>query len=329
MSNSDVTPHTLAISRLSIADGGIETALETRLGQEFSEFAAFVLLDTNEGRAALTEYYRPFIQLAAVEGMPLVLDTPTWRANPDWGALLGYSTAQLSCSNIAAAKLVREAALQFAPALDLTVSGCIGPRFDDDSAGADGSESGGTGDVYSMTVDEAEAYHTPQVRALFEGGVDCVGAVTMTSATEAIGIVRAARNIGGPVTVSFAVGADGHLPGGVTLAAAIREVEAATDSYAVGYLVNCAHPSEAARALSGRELSEAEARVLSSRVIGFRLNAARHDETGPGDNPAAFSQQILELRPLAPAARLFGGCCGTDAPHIRAIVEGIAAASRT
>lgn len=321
MTNNDVSPHALATPKVSIADGGIETALEERLGIELQEFAAFVLLDSDEGRAALVEYYRPFIQLAAAEGRPLVLDTPTWRANPDWGRLLGYDAAGLERVNEAAARLVREASAMFAPSLELTVSGCIGPRYDD------GVAEETLGSAARMSVKEATVYHSPQIRALAAGGVDRVGAVTMSDAAEATGIVCAARESALPVTVSFAIGADGRLANGVKLAEAILEVEKATDSYPLGYLVNCAHPSEVARALSGRELSEIEARVLSSRIIGFRLNSARHGEEGAGDNPAAFAQQILELRPLAPSARIFGGCCGTDAPHIAAIVEGLSPAN--
>lgn len=317
MTNNDVSPHALATPRISIADGGIETALEERLDIELQEFAAFVLLDNEDGCAALEEYYRPFIQLAAVEGMPLVLDTPTWRANPDWGRLLGYDAAGLAQVNETAARLVRETSKNLVPGLDLTVSGCVGPRYDEDATDA----------ATNMSAAEVERYHAPQIRALAEGGVDRVGAVTMSDAAEATGIVRAAREVGLPVTVSFAVGADGRLASGATLVRAILEVEEATEAYPLGYLVNCAHPIEVARALSGRELSEVEARLISSRIIGFRLNSARHGEDGPGDNPAAFAQAMLELRPLAPSARIFGGCCGTDAPHIAAIVERLSLAN--
>ena len=31
--------------------------------------------------------------------MPFVIDTPTWRANPDWGAQLGYNLAALEGAN--------------------------------------------------------------------------------------------------------------------------------------------------------------------------------------------------------------------------------------
>lgn len=301
-----------AAHRSAVADGGIETALDERLGQKLPEFAAFTLLETESGRRALTEYYRPFVEVAAAAGIPLVLDTPTWRANPDWGALLGYEADGLDLLNAQAARLTRDAAERYAPGLELTVSGCIGPRYDDDAE-------------QTMAPSEAERYHARQVRALAAAGVDRVTAVTMGDPGEAQGIVRAARAAGVPVAVSFAVGADGLLPGRVSLGRAILEVDEATDAYAVGYLVNCAHPDEAALGLNQARASEAEKRAINERIIGFRLNAAHHGADGPGDAPDRFAHATLALRSLAPGAQVFGGCCGTDAPHIAAIADALTA----
>lgn len=286
-------------ARVTLADGGIETALTERLGQELPEFAAFVLLDSVEGRAALNEYYRPFVELAAERGLPLVLDTPTWRANPDWGARVGADAAALERANADAVALVRQAGLD-----DTVVNGCVGPRFDDYVA------------EERMTEAAAEAYHAPQIQALAEAGADRVTAVTMIDAAEGIGVVRAARAARVPVAVSFAVGADGMLGDGSSLAAAIAATDAATEGYADGFLVNCAHPSEVARGLA----AGAGAPELS-RIIGFRLNAAEHGDEGAGDAPADFARGLLALRDLAPQAVAFGGCCGTDAPHIAALAD--------
>ena len=288
-----------AAAPLTLADGGIETALIERLGQELPEFAAFVLLDTIDGRDALREYYRPFVELAAERSLPLVLDTPTWRANPDWGARVGADAAALDRANADAVALVREAG-----GADTLVNGCVGPRFDDYVAGE------------RMTADEAEAYHAPQVRALAEAGADRVTGVTMLDAAEGIGVVRAARAARVPVAVSFVVGADGALADGTTIAAAIAAVDEATDGYADGFLVNCAHPSEVAPGLQSGAGSPA-----ANRIIGFRLNAARHGEEGAGDAPAEFARGVQGLREFAPNAGLLGGCCGTDAPHIAALAH--------
>ncbi|SJN08060.1 Homocysteine S-methyltransferase domain protein [Leucobacter sp. 7(1)] len=300
-------PATISVT---IADGGIETALTDRLGQELPEFAAFVLLETAAGRDALRAYYAPFIELAAEQRLPLVLDTPTWRANPDWGARVGADAGALDRANADAVAFVREvieeSGTEGSGGVDTLVNGCVGPRFDEYVANE------------RMTEAEAEHYHAPQITALAEAGADRVTAVTMLDAAEAVGIVRAAGNARIPVAVSFAVGPDGLLGDGSTVASAIATVDTATDGAAVGFLVNCAHPREVARGLAVDPGSAA-----LERVIGFRLNAAEHGDDGAGDEPASFAAGELALREHAPNAAVFGGCCGTDVPHISAIAAAL------
>ena len=288
-----------------VTDGGIETALTERLGQELPEFAAFVLLDTAAGRIALRNYYEPFLAVAREHRLPLVLDTPTWRANSDWGAGLGYSAAELARVNADAVAFVRELD-EGAPAgsPEVTVNGCVGPRFDEYVADE------------RMTAEEAEAYHSPQVRALAEAGADRVTSVTTLDDAEAIGVVRAAVAARVPVFVSFVVGTDGVLADGSAVADAIAAVDAATDSAADGFLINCAHPREVAAGIA----ATGGAPELD-RIVGFRLNAGAAGDTEERDEPVAFADAELALRSLAPRATVFGGCCGTDAPHIAALAE--------
>lgn len=287
---------------MSIADGGIETALTDRLGQHLREFAAFELLDTAAGRIALTEYYAPFIAVARQHALPLVLDTPTWRANADWGERLGYGADALARINADAVAFVRE--LDEESPLgspEIVVNGCVGPRTDDFEA------------AQRMTVGEAEEYHAPQVRALAEAGADRVTSVTTLDAAEGIGVVRAALAARVPGAVSFIVDAEGLLADGSALDAAIAAVDAATEGGAVGFLVNCAHPAEAARALE-----RAHGAPELDRLIGFRLNAARSG-TDSADSAADFAAAEFALRNSAPSAHVFGGCCGTDVDHIAAL----------
>jgi len=293
---------------MTLADGGIETALEDRLGQDLPEFAAFVLLDAPQGREALRDYYRPFIELARDLGFPVMVDTPTWRANPDWGARLGFDAEDLERINTDAVVLLRrlvDETLGEGTGRDATVNGCVGPRFDD---------------YYTadrrMTADEAQAYHAPQVRALAAAGADRVTSVTTLDAAEGIGVVRAAQEARIPAAVSFVVGEDGRLADGSTLAEAIAEVDGATGAAAIGFLVNCAHPSEVATGLAG-----CSGAGELGRIIGFRLNAAAQGDDGPGDAPDAFAAGEIALRELAPNATVFGGCCGTDVPHIAALAR--------
>src|SRR5439155_677835 len=84
------------LSEISITDGGMETTLIFHEGLELPDFASFVLLDDPAGIGALRAYYRTYLEIARNRGVGIVLDTPTWRANRDWGERLGYSEEELA-----------------------------------------------------------------------------------------------------------------------------------------------------------------------------------------------------------------------------------------
>ena len=69
--------------RLFIADSGMETTLIFHDGIDLPYFASFVLLDDAAGRARLRDYFARHIGIARAAGTGIVLETPTWRANPD------------------------------------------------------------------------------------------------------------------------------------------------------------------------------------------------------------------------------------------------------
>ena len=82
-----------------LTDGGIETTLIFHQGLDLPEFAAFDLLKDEEGTEALRRYYEPYAALAVERGLGFVLESPTWRANPDWAARIGYGDAELDAMN--------------------------------------------------------------------------------------------------------------------------------------------------------------------------------------------------------------------------------------
>ena len=145
------------------------------------------------------------------------LETPTWRANPDWGALgSGYDAAALARVNAAASvAFLRGVAAEHAAAVArVEVAGVVGPR--------------GTGTCRGAAVDPAEAagYHRAQLAAFAEAGADRATALTLTDVGEALGVARAAADVGLPIGVGFTVETDGRLPGGTSLAEAIGRVDA-------------------------------------------------------------------------------------------------------
>ncbi len=299
---------------LFLTDAGLETELLFLDGRELPYFASFPLLDDPEGRSRLLSYYRPFVALADGLGVGAALETPTWRASADWGARLGFDAADLARLNADAVALVREAVAEAAPAVPVVVSGNLGPRGDGYVAGD------------RMTVEEATAYHAPQVAALADAGADRVAVLTMTYVEEAVGVVRAAAAAGAPVLVSFTVETDGLLPSGQPLAEAVAEVDRLTDGHPETYGLNCAHPDHVHDALAG--LGDVSGRVTAFRPNASRMSHAELDEATELDDgdPLELGAQLADLRRRHPHLTTFGGCCGTDLRHVRAAGHALSAA---
>ncbi|HMP60000.1 MAG TPA: homocysteine S-methyltransferase family protein, partial [Gemmatales bacterium] len=216
---------------LFLTDGGLETTLVFLDRMELPCFAAFDLLRRPEGVQRLWDYYRSYADLARRWGVGLILESPTWRANPDWGQRLGCDARKLAELNQASVALMAQVRSEFESAGGrAVVSGCVGPR----------------GDGYvlqqAMSVDEAAAYHSEQVAALADSPADLVTAATMTSSAEAAGVARATARFNIPVVLSFTVETDGRLPSGETLRSAIETVDELTAGAPAYYMVNCAHP---------------------------------------------------------------------------------------
>ena len=93
---------------LFITDGGLETTLIFHRGVELPVFAAFPLLKDEEGTEQIRAYYEPYARIARERGVGLILESPTWRANPDWAAEIGYSLDELDSLNRKAIELMEE-----------------------------------------------------------------------------------------------------------------------------------------------------------------------------------------------------------------------------
>lgn len=292
-----------------LTDGGMETSLIFNDGVDLPHFASFVLLDTAEGRALLTKYYEGYLAIARDNGLGFVLDTPTWRANSDWGAKLGYDAAALKAVNARSIAFFKGLRAKWESAeMPCVISGAIGPRGDGYKAG-------------NMEAGEAEAYHGAQIAAFAEAGADMVTAFTLTGISEAIGIARAARAHAIPGAISFTVETDGRLVKGETLREAIETVDRETQNAPVYFMINCAHPAHFEQALQAGE-------SWMARIHGVRANAsakshAELDESTTLDagDPLDLGQRYRGLRRAFPAMRILGGCCGTDHRHVAAICE--------
>jgi S-methylmethionine-dependent homocysteine/selenocysteine methylase len=293
---------------LFLTDGGIETTLIFHGGLDLPEFAAFVLLEDEEGADQLRRYYEPYLALARERGTGFVLESPTWRASPGWAARIGVSDERLDQLNRKAIALMEE--LREAPGAGegpVVISGCVGPQDD------------GYRPAETLSAAAARDYHSTQIGTFADTAAEMVTAITMTYADEAIGVATAARDAGLPVAISFTVETDGRLPSGQGLGEAIQQVDEETAGAPAYYMINCAHPTHFDAVLEGDG-------SWRERIGGLRANAStlshaeldEAEELDEGD-PTDLGARYAALRTRLPRLNVLGGCCGTDHRHVAAI----------
>lgn len=291
-----------------LTDSGMETTLVFHDGYDLPHFAAFDLLRSRKGTDWLRAYYSRHARLAVEQGYGFVLETPTWRANPDWATLMGYSADALQAIYRDSVELLFALRSKHEKkGLPFVVSGNLGPR----------------GDGYQvsdkMSAAEAEAYHRSQVAALAAAGVDMVSALTINYAEEAQGIVSAAHAEGVPAAISFTLETDGRLPSGQSLEDAIILLDGDAATRPAYFMLNCVHPEHFQDVV-------ARGGNWTRRIRGLRANASRMShaeldacETLDDGDPVELGNQYRALLELLPNLSVFGGCCGTDHRHVRAI----------
>ncbi len=233
-------------------------------------------------------------------GTPLVLD--------EYG--LGARTHEL---NLAAARLARAAADKFStPEKTRFVAGSIGPTTKAISV---------TGGI---TFENLQRQFHVQAKALFEGGVDyflletCQDTRNVKAALLAIDQLFAETGEKIPVAVSGTIEPMGTMLAGQSVEALLASL-LHHDLLYIG--LNCA---------TGPEFMTDHIRTLA-KLSPFRVgcvpNAGLPDENGCYlENPAMLSG-VLERFVTSSWVNVIGGCCGTHAGHIEALVR-LAAANK-
>ena len=296
--------HLTNTERFFLSDGGLETFLIFDKGYDLPCFSAAVLLDTDQGRADLTAYFERFIDIAKSTGRGFVMDAPTWRAGTAWAGPLGQTLKDVIETNTRAVSFVSDLRNKHETNdCPILINGLVGPA----------------GDAYApdteIDAQDSLLIHAPQIHALGKAGVDMISAMTLTHAPEAIGIVQAAQEVDIPIVIAFTLETDGRLPSGQPLSEAIAEVDGATNTGPLYYMINCAHPDHFRDVLDTSQ-------PWTQRIGGIRANASRmsHAELDEAEvlddgDPVELGQLSAELVTHLPNVRVVGGCCGTDHRH--------------
>ena len=299
---------------LFLTDGGLETTLVFLQGFDLPYFAAFDLLKDEKGYNAIRNYYRRYLEIAKNAKTGFILESPTWRANPDWINKIGYPKPAVKEINKKSIQLLVDLKREFENEIStIIISGCVGPRGDGYKA------------ENKMTVKDAQNYHAEQIESFSETEVDMISAITMNYVEEAVGIVRAANAVHLPVVISFTVETNGKLPEGTSLKDAIEQVDKSVNEPPIYFMINCAHPTHFQSELKGNE-------QWVKRIKGIRANAsckthAELDESVELDrgNPKELAREYKKMKDKLSQLNVFGGCCGTDEEHVFEIIKHIKA----
>ncbi len=263
------------------------------------------------GRERLGTLYRQYLEIGRRTGLPLILCTPTWRANPERVQAAG--TRSLDEVNREGVWFVRSLQGEYGMyAEQVFIGGLLGCR----------------GDAYraaeALPAAEAAAFHAPQVGALAEGGVDFLMGATLPAFSEALGMARAMEGFGLPYILSFVLRPDGVLLDGTPLEKAVAGIDGGTQRPPAFYMANCVHPTTFRSAL---RVAVQRVPKVQHRVIGLQGNTSERPpealEQLPGleeMDPDDFAEAMAGVRAEF-GTRVLGGCCGTDDRHIAALAR--------
>jgi len=261
------------------------------------------------GHLALSQLYQDYIGIAVQANLPILLSTPTWRANHE-----RVNNAQITTSiNQDAAKFllgIKQKEQQQLPTNSqnlIKIGGLIGPKNDCYRP------------EFGLSIPAAEAFHQWQINELVEGGVDFLIAQTLPNLNEAMGIARAMAKTGKDYIISFVINRRGLLLDGNSLSHAIETIDQGVASKPLAYMINCAYPTFLNAAQQPKDLFQ--------RLIGFQANASSldHTELDGCDNLHTndireWASAMLELHQKY-GIKILGGCCGTGREHLEKIIE--------
>ena len=245
----------------------------------------------------LARLYRQYAAIARRFGLPLLLMTPTRRANVQTIARSAYRDRDLLADGVAFLERLREES---------------GPFFI-------GGHLGCKGDAYAaaggLDRDEARRFHRRQVARFAGTRADFLFAGIMPALPEAAGMAEAMAESGLPYILSFMIRKDGRLLDGTGIAEAVARIDEAADPPPLCYMANCVHPANLRLALENPVNRGAE---NLRRFMGLQANAS---PLGPEEldrcgtlQRADFDEMVGEMMRLHRefGLKILGGCCGTD-----------------
>jgi S-methylmethionine-dependent homocysteine/selenocysteine methylase len=294
-----------------IAEGSIIERLKREFHYPLDDILANALMIYDEaGKVLLGKIYREYIDIAESSDIPMMLLTPTWRANKERTIKANVDMKTINSDAFLFVNNIRKSYSGFSEKIFIGgLTGCKGDAYKPEEA---------------LSENEAYHFHKEQMYILAVAGVDFLFASTLPALTEAIGIAKAMSETKKDYVISFVIRENGKLLDGTLLNDAIKIIDDSVATPPLFYLTNCIHPDVLHK--SFLNLKD-EDDILKKRLFGIQANASSKSpeeldkiENMDADSPVNWARGMVDLNKKY-NLKILGGCCGTDARFISSVVN--------
>jgi homocysteine S-methyltransferase len=302
---------TFNTSKLIFTEGAVVERLRREYRVQLNQHIVHSgLVYDQKGRLILREIYKQYIDIVRKCNIPMMIFTPTRRANPEQIEQAGLTGTDV---NGDCARLLMDIRSEYGEySKRIFIGGLMGCR----------------GDAYNaeqaLSSEEALLFHQEQANALANSGVDFLCGTTLPAMTEAVGLAVAMAQTGKPYILSFLVRANGTMLDGNSLHETISKIDRVASPQPLFYMTNCIHPSVLLKAIGNHENFT---NIVKQRLKGIQANTS---SKGPEELDGAVElvsedavTLVNELGYLHTnhQIKVLGGCCGTDERHIQGLVN--------
>jgi S-methylmethionine-dependent homocysteine/selenocysteine methylase len=294
-----------------ITEGSIIERLKREFNYPLDDLLSNALMIYDEaGKSLLEKIYREYIDIAESSDLPIMMLTPTWRANKERTKIANVDINTINADAFLFVDNIRKSYGNFSDKIFIGgLTGCKGDAYKPEEA-----------------LNEYEAYHfhKEQMQILADAGVDFLLASTLPALTEAIGIAKAMSETKKDYVISFVIRDNGKLLDGNLLTDAIKIIDYSVATPPLFYLTNCIHPDVLHKSFINLKDDDD---ILKKRLFGIQANASSKSpeeldtlENLDADSPVNWARGMVDLNKKY-NLKILGGCCGTDARFISSIVE--------
>lgn len=294
-----------------ITEGSIIERLKREFNYPLDDALSNALMIYDEkGKSLLEKIYREYIDIAESSDLPIMVLTPTWRANKERTRHANVDLKSINTDAFLFVDKIRKSYGNFSKKIYIGgLTGCKGDAYKPEEA---------------LNEKNAYEFHKEQMQILADAGVDFLLASTLPALTEAIGIANAMSETKKDYVISFVIRNNGKLLDGTQLTEAIKIIDNSIPNPPLFYLTNCIHPDVLHKSFN---YLKDEDNILIKRLFGIQANASSKTpeeldtlEELDADLPVNWARGMVDLNKKY-NFRILGGCCGTDARFISSIVE--------